>query len=50
MTDLGVGLIGCGNVSQQYLPNGPRLDGLRFVACADVDPEAAARGPPPSTT
>ena len=43
MTDLGVGLIGCGNVSQQYLPNGPRLDGLRFVACADVDPEAAAR-------
>jgi predicted dehydrogenase len=43
VTDLGVGLIGCGNVSQQYLPNGPKLDGLRFVACADVDPEAAAR-------
>ena len=42
MTDLGVGLIGCGNVSQQYLPNGPRLDGLRFVACADVNPAAAA--------
>jgi predicted dehydrogenase len=43
VTDLGVGLIGCGNVSQQYLPNGPKLDGLQFVACADVDPEAAAR-------
>jgi len=43
VTDLGVGLIGCGNVSRQYLPNGPRLDRLRFVACADVDPEAAAR-------
>jgi len=43
VTDLGVGLIGCGNVSRQYLPNGPRLDGLEFVACADVDPAAAAR-------
>jgi predicted dehydrogenase len=43
VTALGVGLIGCGNVSAQYLPNGPRLDGLRFVACADVDPAAAGR-------
>jgi predicted dehydrogenase len=43
VTDLGVGLIGCGNVSKQYLPNGPRLDGLRYVACADVDAAAAER-------
>ena len=43
MTELGVGLIGCGNVSGQYLPNGPRLDALRFVACADLDPAAARR-------
>jgi predicted dehydrogenase len=43
VTDLGVGLIGCGNVSQQYLPNGPRLEGLRYVACADVDSAAAER-------
>jgi predicted dehydrogenase len=43
VTDLGVGLIGCGNVSKQYLPNGPRLDGLQFVACADVDAAAAER-------
>ncbi len=43
MTALGVGLIGCGNVSDQYLPNGPRLDGLRFVACADLDRAAADR-------
>ena len=43
MTELGVGVMGCGNVSAQYLPNGPRLDGLRFVACADADPAAAAR-------
>jgi predicted dehydrogenase len=43
VTDLGVGLIGCGNVSRQYLPNGERLDGLRYVVCADVDAAAAAR-------
>ncbi len=43
MTELGVGVLGCGNVSVQYLPNGPRLDALRFVACADLDPSAADR-------
>jgi predicted dehydrogenase len=43
VTELGVGLIGCGNVSSQYLPNGPRLEGLRYVACADLDPAAAER-------
>jgi predicted dehydrogenase len=43
VTELGVGLIGCGNVSSQYLPNGPRLEGLRYVACADVDLAAAER-------
>jgi predicted dehydrogenase len=42
VTDLGVGLIGCGNVSRQYLPNGKRLDGVRYVACADIDAHAAA--------
>jgi predicted dehydrogenase len=43
VTELGVGLIGCGNVSGQYLPNGPRLEALRFVACADLDAAAAER-------
>jgi predicted dehydrogenase len=43
VTDLGIGLIGCGNVSKQYLPNGERLDGVRYVACADVDRAAADR-------
>jgi predicted dehydrogenase len=43
VTELGVGLIGCGNVSGQYLPNGPRLEALRFVACADLDSAAAER-------
>jgi predicted dehydrogenase len=43
VTELGVGLMGCGNVSAQYLPNGPKLDALRFVACADVSEEARTR-------
>ena len=43
MSTLGVGVMGCGNVSAQYLPNGPRLDAVRFVACADVDRAAADR-------
>jgi predicted dehydrogenase len=43
VTDLRVGIIGCGNVSEQYLPNGSRLEGLRYVACADANPAAADR-------
>jgi predicted dehydrogenase len=43
VTELGVGLMGCGNVSAQYLPNGPKLEALRFVACADVSEEARER-------
>src|SRR3954465_9540040 len=41
MTDLGVGLVGCGKISGIYLDNAPRLDGVRFVACTDVDSERA---------
>ena len=44
MTDLGVGLVGCGKISGIYLDNAPRLDGVRFVACTDVDAERAQRG------
>jgi predicted dehydrogenase len=40
---LGIGVMGCGSVSAQYLRNGARLDALRFVACADLDPAAAGR-------
>jgi predicted dehydrogenase len=43
VTALGVGVMGCGNVSAQYLPNGRRLDAVRFVACADLDRAAADR-------
>jgi predicted dehydrogenase len=41
VTDLGVGLIGTGKISGIYLDNAPRLDGVRFVACTDVDPDRA---------
>jgi predicted dehydrogenase len=42
VTDLGVGLIGCGKISGIYLDNAAWLDGVRFVACTDVDPQRAA--------
>jgi predicted dehydrogenase len=37
-----VGLVGCGKISGIYLDNAPRFDGVRFVACTDVDPQRAA--------
>jgi predicted dehydrogenase len=36
MTDIGVGLVGCGQISTIYLENASRLEGVRFVACADI--------------
>jgi predicted dehydrogenase len=42
VSDLGVGLVGCGKISGIYLLNAPRLDGVRIVACTDVDPVRAA--------
>lgn len=40
----GVGIVGCGAISGQYLETLPRLDGLRLVAVAvaDLDPRRAA--------
>jgi predicted dehydrogenase len=43
VTELGVGLVGCGTISKVYLRNAARLDGLRFAACTDVDAAAAER-------
>jgi predicted dehydrogenase len=34
---VGVGILGCGHVSDQYLRGCSRFDVLRVVACADVD-------------
>lgn len=38
---LGVGIVGCGNISTIYMLNMPKFSGLRLVACADVRPESA---------
>jgi predicted dehydrogenase len=38
---LGVGIIGCGNISTIYMQNMGKFAGLRLVACADVRQEAA---------
>jgi len=39
---VGVGLVGCGNISGIYLENLRRFAGVEVVACADVDPARAA--------
>lgn len=42
MTDtLGVGIIGCGNISTTYLRLAPLFRGFEIRACADLDPAAA---------
>ncbi|MGL4812750.1 MAG: Gfo/Idh/MocA family protein [Beijerinckiaceae bacterium] len=41
MKTLGVGIIGCGNISTIYLRNMNQFAGLKTIACADVRPEAA---------
>jgi predicted dehydrogenase len=38
-----VGLVGCGNISDIYLQNGPRFRDILFTACADLSAEAASR-------
>jgi predicted dehydrogenase len=38
-----VGVVGCGNISDIYLQNGPRFRDIVFTACADLNLEAANR-------
>jgi len=44
---VGVGVVGCGNISRTYLQLASRFPDFRVVACADIDPvraQAAAAG------
>ncbi len=41
MTDLGIGIIGCGNISSAYLRLAPLFKGLEVRAVADINMEAA---------
>lgn len=38
-----LGLVGCGNISDIYLLNAPRFRDIKFVACADINADAASR-------
>ncbi|MFV0360135.1 Gfo/Idh/MocA family protein [Tropicimonas sp.] len=42
MTNLGVGIIGCGNISTAYLTLAPLFRGLEMRAVADINAEAVA--------
>ena len=42
-TPMRVGLVGCGNISDIYLQNGPRFRDIVFTACADLSADAANR-------
>lgn len=41
MTQLGVGIIGCGNISTTYLKFAPLFKSLKLVAVADINMDAA---------
>ncbi|MBB5575843.1 Gfo/Idh/MocA family protein [Rhizobium paranaense] len=40
--NLGVGIIGCGNISMTYLRNAALFSGIELRACADISADAAA--------
>lgn len=40
-TPLGVGVIGCGNISTAYMTYAPAFRGIEMRACADLDPAVA---------
>lgn len=39
--ELGVGIIGCGNISTTYFRLSPLFKGIKVLACADINPAAA---------
>ena len=43
MTDLRIGVVGCGNISMTYMRNAALFAGVELVACADLDPALAER-------
>ena len=42
-TKLRIGVVGCGSISMAYLRNAPIFGGVEITACADLNPDAAAR-------
>nr|WP_272211720.1 Gfo/Idh/MocA family oxidoreductase [Marinicella sp. W31]MDC2877613.1 Gfo/Idh/MocA family oxidoreductase [Marinicella sp. W31] len=39
--ELGVGILGCGNISATYFSLSPMFKGIKVLACADINPAAA---------
>ncbi|WP_312405316.1 Gfo/Idh/MocA family oxidoreductase [Rhizobium sp.] len=39
--ELGVGILGCGNISTTYFALSPLFKGIKVLACADINPVAA---------
>ncbi|TNM64893.1 Gfo/Idh/MocA family protein [Aliirhizobium smilacinae] len=39
--ELGVGILGCGNISTTYFSLSPLFKGIKVLACADINPAAA---------
>lgn len=39
--ELGVGILGCGNISTTYFSLSPLFKGIKLLACADLNPAAA---------
>jgi predicted dehydrogenase len=42
MTPLGIGIVGCGNISTTYFKLAPLFRGLEVRGCADMNPDVAA--------
>lgn len=42
-TNLRIGIVGCGSISEAYLRNAPLFQGVEINACADINPDASAR-------
>ena len=40
---IGVAIVGCGNIASSYAKNIATYPEIRFIGCADVDPERAAK-------
>lgn len=40
-SQIGVGIVGCGHISEIYLKNAPLFSVMKMIGCADIDAEAA---------
>ena len=41
MQHVGIGIIGCGNISTTYFKLAPLFKGFKVIACADINKAAA---------